>query len=110
MELPGAGASGLGGINNVGVIVGSRRNVSNIATVFLVQRTRLKRVRVPDAKSTSAQDVNDFGEIVAFYTDTKCVIDGFTRTSSGPECRFSWSYAHVPAGSKQPRTIRWGLR
>jgi probable HAF family extracellular repeat protein len=77
IDVPGNSGSTLAhGINNLGQIVGWTRNIG-----FLLSGGSYTTFNIPGATTTSAQGINDSGEIVGFYQDASNNFHGFLTLS-----------------------------
>jgi probable HAF family extracellular repeat protein len=72
IEAPGAtGETGVGGINNRGVIVGGARGGGQPDRGFLRDtRGRFTTIRYPGARSTLASKINDRGQVIGYFSLT----------------------------------------
>jgi probable HAF family extracellular repeat protein len=85
LDLAGAQASVVTGINTSGQMVGIYEDATAATHGFLDNSGVLTNIDDPDAAvgQTDVLDINDGGEIVGFYTDTANVMHGFFTTDSG---------------------------
>ena len=79
IEAPGAtGETGVGGINNRGVIVGGARGGGRPDRGFMRDtRGRFTAIRYPGARSTLASKINDRGQLVSVRAEPDGTVRGF---------------------------------
>lgn len=107
VDVPGALATEARGVNNNGVIVGFYQTTScnDIYAVptcptqgFKYVNGSYKKLAVPGAVSTAIMGVNDYGDLVGFYTD-----------SGGSKHGFIWYHQNVVKTIDYPNPPKAGL-
>src|ERR1700730_4382581 len=107
VDVPGALATEARGVNNNGVIVGFYKTTScsDIYAVpscptqgFKYVGGSYKKLAVPGAVSTAIMGVNDYGDLVGFYTD-----------SGGSKHGFIWYHQNVVKTIDYPNPPQAGL-
>jgi YVTN family beta-propeller protein len=77
VDVPGATATQVLGINNAGQMVGSYADAKNVTHGFLLSGGVFTTINFPGATFTQAAGINNVGEIVGSYTDSQGIGHGF---------------------------------
>jgi hypothetical protein len=88
-QIPDEGSVQVNSMNDIGVVVGSYFESSNVLQAFIRSvEGKITSFQVQPGVSTAANDINLFGEVAGYYLDSNNVSHGFDRSAQGTIATF----------------------
>jgi probable HAF family extracellular repeat protein len=100
-NVPGASATGIGGINNSGVIVGEYEDTKSVQHCFMLSGGKVTTINYPKAASDSCIHINSKGAIVGASKNTAGVTKGFVYQNG--------KFTDVPGPSGARSAVAYGI-
>jgi probable HAF family extracellular repeat protein len=101
VNVPGAIATVLGGINNAGVIVGQYEDKKEVVHCFMLVGSKVTTINHPNAVSDGCIHINSAGAIVGFWKNSAAVTTGFLYQNG--------KFTNIPGPSGAKSSVAYGI-
>jgi probable HAF family extracellular repeat protein len=101
VNVPGAKATVLGGINNAGVIVGQYEDKKEVVHCFMLVGSKVTTINHPNAVSDGCIHINSAGAIVGFWKNSAAVTTGFLYQNG--------KFTDIPGPSGAKSSVAYGI-
>ena len=101
VNVPGAIATVLGGINNSGVIVGQYEDKKEVLHCFMMVGSKVTTINHPNAVSDGCIHINSAGAIVGFWKNSAGITTGFLYQNG--------KFTNIPGPSGAKSSVAYGI-
>ncbi len=101
VNVPGAIATVLGGINNSGVIVGQYEDKQEVVHCFMMVGSKVTTINYPKAVSDGCIHINSAGAIVGSWKNSAAVTSGFLYKNG--------KFTNIPGPSGAKSSVAYGI-